>query len=236
MPAPPARRVLTILLIFGALSVSCQKDPGEGSSVVEARPANGREALQRLKDGNERFVAGNPIHIHSSAQWRSALVPEQHPFATILGCSDSRVPPELVFDQGFGDLFIIRVAGNVIGDDEIGSLEYGVEHLETQLIVVMGHEGCGAVTAALAAEEERRMELTGIQRLLKAIDPALVDLDTALSKEERLQRAVEANVRWSVEQIGRLPELEGVSEGEVRDVLVVGAVYEMATGKVRLIE
>jgi carbonic anhydrase len=231
-----ARRLLTLLLILSALSVSCQKDPGEGGSVVEGRPANGREALQRLLEGNERFAAGNPTHTHSSVEWRSSLVPGQHPFATILGCSDSRVPPELVFDQGFGDLFIIRVAGNVIGDDEIGSLEYGVEHLETQLIVVMGHEGCGAVTAALAAKEERGMELAGIQRLLKAIDPALADLDTSLSKEEMLLRAVEANVSWSVEQIGRLPEMEGVSEDEVRDVLVVGAVYEMATGKVRLIE
>ena len=104
------------------------------------------------------------------------------------------------------------------------------------LPVVMGHEGCGAVTAALAAKEERETELEGIQRMLKAIDPALARLDTLLSSEERLQRAVEENVRWSVAQIGRLPEMEGVSESEVMDILVVGAVYEIATGRVRLVE
>ncbi|MCK5571699.1 MAG: carbonic anhydrase [Bacteroidetes bacterium] len=228
--------VITGLISLSIVSYSCKEEAGVSEKISQEQPADAREALQRLLEGNERFVSGRVAHMHGSAEWRSQLVPEQHPFATILGCSDSRVPPELLFDQGFGDLFVIRVAGNVIGRDEIGSIEYAVDHLQTQLVVVLGHEGCGAVTAALAAEEERGKELKGIQKLLRGIDPALKDIDPALGKEERLRRAVEENVRWSVEQIARLPEVEGVSEEKVAEILVAGAVYELATGRVRLIQ
>ena len=112
-------------------------------------PKDGQEALQRLIEGNDRFAKGTSSHPHESSEWRSRLREEQLPFATIIGCSDSRVPIELLFDQGFGDLFIIRVAGNVVSTDEKGSIAYAVAHLHTPLILVLGHEGCGAVTAAL---------------------------------------------------------------------------------------
>src|SRR5215510_4278107 len=129
----------------------------------ESFPNGPPEALARLKAGNARFAAGKTRHAHESADWRKHLIGEQKPFATVLGCSDSRVPPELVFDQGFGDLFVVRVAGNVIAADVVASLAYAAVHLGTSLFVVMGHSGCGAVTAGLdallkKAKEPERIE------------------------------------------------------------------------------
>jgi carbonic anhydrase len=155
-------------------------------------------ALQRLVDGNQRFVAGKPLRGDQTADHRHGLMASQHPFATILGCSDSRVPVELLFDQGFGDLFVIRVAGNVSGTDELGSIEYAVHHLHTPLIVVLGHESCGAVTSALLSAEAKSHEAAAIQDLLKQIQPALQGLDPSLSEAERVHQGVEANVRQSV--------------------------------------
>ncbi|MFN7291939.1 MAG: carbonic anhydrase, partial [Pirellula sp.] len=116
------------------------------------------EALSSLKDGNKRFVSGNLRYPHTGKEWLKGLVKGQAPFATILGCSDSRVPPELLFDQGFGDLFVVRVAGNVVDVDVEGSIEYSVDHCGTRLVVVMGHQGCGAVTAALKSSGDLKNE------------------------------------------------------------------------------
>src|SRR5262249_17010632 len=124
------------------------------------------EAIERLKAGNQRFVSGKITHPHSGAKPRAELTTGQHPFAVIRGCSTSRVPAELVFDQGFGDLFVVRVAGNVAGEDETGSVEYAVNHLQAPLVLVLGHEQCGAVTAALGSEAERKQEADDIQKLL----------------------------------------------------------------------
>ena len=107
------------------------------------------EALFRLKAGNRRFVRGESLHPHEGREWRRHLGAEQHPFATILGCSGSQAPPELVFDQGLGDLFVIRVAGNVISPDVLGSIQYAGAHVGTRLFVVLGHSGCGVVRTAL---------------------------------------------------------------------------------------
>ena len=115
----------------------------------EPPPEDAYEALARLKDGNQRFIDEKPHHWHENASWRNHLIKTQKPFATILGCSDSRAPPELIFDAGFGDLFTIRLAGNIIEEDVIGSLQYALAHLHTPLVVVLGHEGCGAVAATL---------------------------------------------------------------------------------------
>ena len=130
----------------------------------------------------------------------------QHPFATILACSDSRVPPELVFDQGFGDLFVIRVAGNIIATDVVGSLAYAIRHLQTSLVVVMGHESCGAVTAAVDALDGRGHEPRLIAALVAAIEPGLKDLPAELTGADRVHAAVEANVRWSMRQLAAIPE------------------------------
>ena len=160
------------LCLFAALSIclvisagksdrSLEIPSGERSAQTQAEepaPANASEAVARLVKGNERFVAGGPLHGHPSVARRKELLAEQHPFATVLGCSDSRVPTELLFDQGLGDLFVVRVAGNVVAPDDLGSIEYAVDHLNTPLVLVLGHEGCGTVTAALEPEAARNKE------------------------------------------------------------------------------
>jgi len=201
---------------------------------AEPSPKDGAEALDRLKAGNARFAAGKTRHAHEGADWRKHLIGEQKPFATILGCSDSRVPTELVFDQGFGDLFVVRVAGNVVAADVVGSFAYAALHLATPLFVVMGHSGCGAVTAALEARLKKAKEPESIETLVKLIDPGLKDLDTSLAPPALLDAAVEANVRWSMKQLADLPATKRVIAAN-RAVLV-GAVYELATGKVRFLK
>ena len=207
---------------------------GAESLRADDPPPTTREALDRLKAGNRRFVEGQTRHAHQGADWRKMLASDQHPFATVIGCSDSRVPPELVFDQGFGDLFIIRVAGNIIDEDVLGSLQYAVYHLRTSLVVVMGHEGCGAVAATLDSLDGKAREPKFIESLVHHIQPGLAGLDPDLRGEERRNAAVEANVRWSVRQLARLPEARRAIEE--RHYMLVGAVYELKTGRVRLLE
>jgi carbonic anhydrase len=161
------------------------------------------------------------------------LAKGQKPYAAIIGCSDSRVPPELLFDAGFGELFIIRVAGNVVSPEVMGSIQYAGTHLKTQLLMVLGHEGCGAVQAALAVKFKGATERSRIQLLLKDILPGLQEIDPQLAPKEQLERAVEANVRWSMRQILETPEAHAaVAEGRAK---LVGAVCEIATGRVRLL-
>jgi carbonic anhydrase len=196
-------------------------------------PIGADEALARLLEGNARFVRGERRSAPASVETLSGLVEGQRPFATILGCSDSRVPPELIFDVKFGDLFIIRVAGNVVSPEVSGSLQFAGTHLQTQLFMVLGHEGCGAVQAALAAKFRGAQQRSHIQLLLENIIPGLGDVDPQLSPGKMLERAVECNVRWSMRQILETPEGRArVAEGRVK---LVGAVYELATGRVRLL-
>ena len=191
------------------------------------------DALARLMDGNARFVRGESRHSRTTPEALAQLAEGQRPYATILGCSDSRVSPELLFDAGFGDLFIIRVAGNVVSPEVMGSLQYAGTHLETRLILVLGHEGCGAVQAALAAKFQGVEQRSRIARLLEDILPGLDAVDPQLPPEQQLARAVEANVRWSMHQLLETPE-GGAAVAEGRFVLA-GAVCEIATGRVRLL-
>ena len=200
----------------------------------EQLPATWAAALARLKSGNERFVDGELRHPHLGKDWRKRLAGGQKPFATILGCSDSRVPPELLFDQGFGDLFVIRVAGNVIDTDVVGSVEYGVDHLKTKLVVVMGHEGCGAVTAALQADADLNQEPNEIRSLVSKIKPATKKVKQDLPFEERLNLSVAENVRKSVEELKAVTDL-AAAEKESRTE-IIGCVYEIKTGRVRMLE
>jgi carbonic anhydrase len=192
------------------------------------------DARARLQAGNQRFVSNHPNHPHSNASWRAGLAGSQHPFATILGCSDSRVPLEPLFDQGFGDLFVIRVAGNVVAVDELGSIEYAANHLGVRLVLVLGHEQCGAVTAALGSEADRKHEPSDIQTLLGRIEPALEGMPAGLTPAEKIHRGVEANVRQSVRMLRESPALK--AEVERGELAIVGAVYELDTGKVRWLE
>jgi carbonic anhydrase len=200
----------------------------------DARPADASLALTRLKEGNARFVSGHLRHAHQAANWREHLEGSQQPFATILACSDSRVPPELVFDQGFGDLFVIRVAGNIIATDVLGSLQYATRHLHTPLVVVMGHESCGAVTAAVDALAGRAKEPRYIAALVAAIEPGLKGLPAELEGADRVHAAVEANVRWSMGQLAALPESQ-LALKRKRPSLV-GAVYHIAKGTVHFLD
>jgi carbonic anhydrase len=206
---------------------------GAQPSASEPIPRDAAKALARLRAGNARFAEGKTLHAHEGADLRKQLVADQKPFATLLGCSDSRVPPELVFDQGFGDLFVIRVAGNVIDTDVVGSIQYACRHLKTQLLVVMGHEGCGAVTATLAAIDGTAKEPRFIEAVTKRIEPGLKGLDPTLTGEARLSAAVEANVRWVEKQLASFPEAKKSLEDKA--VVLVGAVYELKTGHVRFL-
>lgn len=192
------------------------------------------EALDRLKEGNDRFVSGRARFPTVQKEVLAELAKGQHPYVTVLGCSDSRVPPELLFDAGFGELFVIRVAGNVLGNSIAGTLQYAGTHLHTPLFVVLGHEGCGAVEAAVAGKFHGARHRSRIAELLKNIEPALDDLDRTLAPAALLSAAVEANVRWTIREVLESPE--GKARVSLGDVKMVGAVYDLATGRVRFLE
>ena len=192
------------------------------------------EALNRLKAGNARFVGGRARFPTVQKEVLAELARGQQPYATILGCSDSRVPPELVFDAGFGELFVVRVAGNVLGSAILGTLQYAFTHLHTSLFVVMGHEGCGAVKAALASKFQGAMHKSRIEVLLENILPALEGLDATQSAEALLHAAVEANIRHTVRALRETPEGKArAAEGVIK---LVGAVYDLESGRARFLE
>lgn len=192
------------------------------------------EGLARLKAGNERFLNGTARFPTVQKEILADLAKGQQPYATILSCSDSRVPPELIFDAGFGELFIVRVAGNVMAPEVAGSLQYAGRHLRTPLFIVLGHTNCGAVSAAVDSRLHGTQQLSRIQLLVDSILPGLPEFDPRLTPEEILARAVEANVRWSMRQILDTPEgRERQAEGKFK---LLGAVYEIETGRVRFIE
>ncbi len=192
------------------------------------------KALRRLKAGNARFVGGRTRFPTLQKAVLKQLAKGQQPYATILCCSDSRVPPELVFDAGFGELFVIRVAGNVLGREILGTLQYAGSHLHTPLFVVLGHEGCGAVQAALATRFAGAKQRSRIAVLLENILPALKGLAPGLPAEALLHAAVEANVRHTMRVLAETPEgKERLARG---DVILAGAIYELESGRVRFLD
>ncbi|MGZ8213247.1 MAG: carbonic anhydrase [Methylosarcina sp.] len=221
-------------LSLSALTGCVTQIPQSDNISLKFFPSNAAEALLRLITGNQRFMQEKSIHTHETASWRSLLVKGQKPFATVLGCSDSRVPPEMVFDVGFGDIFTIRLAGNIIAEDVIGSMQYAVAHLHTPLIIVLGHEGCGAVSATVEEMLGKTEELKHIEALIALIKPGLVQLNMQLGPKALLHAAVEANVRWSMRQLSTLPEAKRALSKKL--ITLVGAVYELDTGKVRFLD
>ena len=193
-------------------------------------------AFQRLRDGNQRFAAGTPIRDTLSSRVRRARVADsQSPIAAILGCSDSRVPVEIVFDQGLGDLFVIRVAGNIVAPSQIGSVEFAAELFGTRLVVVLGHSGCGAVLATLQQLQQAAANPSrNIHSIMERIRPAVEGLLTTELPHDPdvlLQRAVRANIRASVDQLRRgSPLIESLTQNA--GLLVVGAEYSLETGVV----
>jgi carbonic anhydrase len=193
------------------------------------------EALERLRDGNRRFVGGDRSIDTLMSQARSAeFVARQQPLAAILGCSDSRVPVEVVFDQGFGDLFVIRVAGNIVAPSQIGSVEFAAERLGTRLVVVLGHTRCGAVQATLEDLQQTQKQSWSMNSIVSRIRPSVEGLfatDLRHDPAALVTQAVRANVRTSVNQLRHGSDvLERLSR--VGGLRIVGAEYSLETGVV----
>ncbi|RPI85846.1 MAG: carbonic anhydrase [Chloroflexi bacterium] len=187
------------------------------------------DAFERLLAGNRRFVDGRRTYPNQSAAYRQELVSGQHPFAAVLGCADSRIPPEIIFDQGLGDIFTVRVAGNIVDDASLGSLEYAVEHLGVQLIIVLGHSGCGAVQAAFAGGHEEGR----IASLIGAIQPAVEQSkrEPCSTQEQALVNAVRKNVDIVVQRLCTAAPIIAPCVNECR-VKIIGAYYDQACGMV----
>lgn len=199
-----------------------------------------RDALQRLREGNRRFVTDTrSADVQRDFAHRADPAQAQSPFAIILGCSDSRVPAEIVFDQGLGDLFVIRVAGNIVASSQIGSVEFAAARFGTRLVVVLGHTGCGAVIATI--EELRReaeVQSPNLRSIVDRIRPTvegLLEGAEHLEGEQLLRRSVRANVRASVNQLRRGSK---ILEELVRDdgLAICGAEYSLETGAVDFFE
>lgn len=188
------------------------------------------KALQLLKEGNQRFMSGQSIKPHQDINRIKEVASAQYPFATILGCSDSRVPNEIIFDQGVGDLFIVRTAGQVSTYASWGSIEFAEEILGTNLIVVLGHTQCGAVSAAVKLPEVPGHIVT----LINAIKPA-VEKAKAKQPEDLIDASIRENILTQVEQ---LKNLEPVLAKRVREgsIQIIGALYHLETGEVEFIQ
>lgn len=193
-------------------------------------------ALDRLREGNERFVSDHRhADGHAAPSRRRELVNGQEPMAVILGCSDSRVPAEIVFDQGLGDLFVIRVAGNIVAPSLVGSIEFAVDRFGTRLVVVLGHSGCGAVGATVDALKQPAADGSpNLRSIVKRIRPAvepLLEADPGQDRETLMRHAVRANIRASTRQLRSASAiLEDLVERD--SLLVVGAEYSLDSGRV----
>ena len=201
---------------------------------------NASDALQRLKDGNKRFVSGvRSIDTLIKQTQRSDFLAGQEPFAIILGCSDSRVPAEIIFDQGLGDLFVIRVAGNIVAPSQIGSIEFAVERFNVQLVVVLGHSMCGAVAATIDQLEQPSKDrstnvLSIVNRIRPSVEP-LYNTNLRNDHDQLLDAAIRANILASTNQLRHgSPMLEQlISKNQMT---VVGAEYSLETGDVEFFE
>jgi carbonic anhydrase len=215
------------LFVFLAsfLSVSLFADPiqvSDQQNVVLEKKMTPDKALQALVEGNKRFASEQSIYPNQTSEQRRIVAELQKPFAAILGCSDSRVAPELLFDQGLGDVFIVRVAGNVAGDLELDSIDYAVLHLYSSIVVVLGHENCGAVHAVLEKNTK------GIPAVAKLIEPSIRSLRK--EKDISLEKAIKENVKAVVKQLQKASTLAPLIKE--KKLAVVGAYYDFDTGLV----
>jgi len=199
-----------------------------------------RDALERLREGNRRFVADTRNDENQSARARRKEVADgQEPFAIILGCSDSRVPAEMVFDQGLGDLFVIRVAGNIVAPSQVGSVEFAAAQFKTKLVVVLGHSKCGAIVATL--EELKRPNENQSRNLKSIVDRIRPSVETLLETDLKndhdalVHQSIRANIRASANHLRHGSELlENLIQNE--GLLVVGAEYSLETGAVEFFD
>ena len=196
-----------------------------------------QQSLQKLMEGNARYVKGEHKQETMTPEKRAELAQGQSPYAIIVGCSDSRVPPELAFDAGPGDLFVIRDAGNIVDDNELATIEYGVAVLKSPLLMVLGHESCGAVDAAVKSEKGEADFDGHIHDLVEDIRPSVVNAmeETDATGDELLDAAVKANVRRVVDELERSKPYVGKAVEEGR-LMIVPARYDLDTGEVTIIE
>ncbi|MFI8189540.1 carbonic anhydrase [Streptomyces sp. NPDC085946] len=233
----PARRALLRAGLTGAAAVGAGVSLGAvpasaapapaGAGRTRPRPATPGEALRELAAGNRRWRTYREQHPDESPAVRQSLTTGQHPFAVVLGCVDSRVPPELVFDQGLGDLLTVRSAGEVLDEAVLGSIAYGVLELGIPLVMVLGHQSCGAVRAAVAADESGEHLPAHIQYLADQIAPAI---DRSVTGDARVDATIDANVRAVRARLAAEPDLAAqVAAGRLA---VVGARYELTSQRV----
>ena len=219
-------RLLIFLMLFLA-ALSCNRPIPETDIIVTGDP------LERLMLGNKRFMSGHPVHPDETLDRIRKLKKGQNPFVVVVSCSDSRVPPELVFDQGIGDVFSIRTAGNVIGDYELGSIEYAVEHLDVKLVLVMGHENCGALDAYIHQGKERHHD--HIQKLIDYIHDEVEEKQLPDSLKHSLEFTILANIRHGVNLLRSSEPILGKLYKE-KKIKVIGAIYDLDNGEVKLID
>lgn len=207
--------------------------------VVEMAPSKSVESLQILKDGNKRFLSGISTHERQDLERMKDLTKGQNPKCIIVSCSDSRVPPEIVFDQGLGDIFSIRTAGNVMSDYEEGSIEYAVEHLHTPLVIVMGHLGCGAIQALLDHADDLDDDLAKstdhVSKIIEKLKSEEEEQEVLKTAGKNSNLAVVANVMNGVKQLRKSDPVlkEAYHKGEIN---IVGAVYHIESGEVEFLD
>lgn len=208
-----------IFLLFMSLFFACNSK--EDKNVT---------AIQKLEEGNKRFSSGKPVHPDETLERLHELSSGQSPFAIVVSCSDSRVPVELIFDQGLGDIFTIRTAGNVIGDYELGSIEYAVEHLDCKLIVVLGHKKCGAVKAFIESKGKYTHN-DHIKKIIEYIEKEKEENSLIQNHQLSMDNAVSANV---VHAVNYLKKSEPILKERFnsKKLMIVGAVYDIETGMV----
>ena len=197
-------------------------------AAVSAPTMSADEALKLLLDGNQRFVAGKLEHPNQTPERRAEVAKGQHPFASVLACSDSRTPPEIIFDRGLGDIFTVRVAGNVADKVVIESLDYSVKHLGVRLMMVLGHRRCGAVIAAVAGHEDEG----DVGPMLSELRPA-VEASKGMAGDP-VENAVRENVKLVMKNLATSEELSAmVKSGELK---VVGGIYDLDTGTIEMLK
>ena len=189
--------------------------------------------LEKLMDGNKRFLSNHSIHPGQTLERMRQLKKGQHPFAVIMSCSDSRVPPELIFDQGLGDIFSVRTAGNVIGEYELGSIEYAVEHLGCKLVMILGHENCGAIYAYLHQDTEKHQD--HIKSLIDYISNEIEEKRIPDSLKSNIDYAVKANIEHGMNLL-KNSEPTIKKHFFKKNIQIIGAIYDLDTGEVRIVE
>lgn len=211
-----------LYLLFISLFIACNHKENTAETILTPQ--------QKLESGNKRFAAGKQIHPDETLERIRELKKGQHPFAVVISCSDSRVPAELVFDQGLGDIFSIRIAGNIIGDYELGSIEYAVEHLDCKLVVVMGHKDCGAIKAFIKSEGHYE-HLDHIKKIIEYIQDEKEEKNLGNLNELDMDKAINANINHGVAFL-KVSEPILKEFYDTKKIDIVGALYDVETGKV----